>query len=263
MLIPDDLLPKGYTEESWWPMLIRFSVIYNKLIDQKELFQLLQKKGINLEEQGHAKMTLVMWATADAFTNEIDYLLNKVSLNVNAKDDYRQTALFISVYRPPRVRFTQEDQERLCKVLLDHRALVNCVTKEGLSPIHLCSSASILKLLLSKGADLKTLTQTEEYQATLAEIAAERGYVAVLRRLYEINPTLVDDTNSNGRVPLLCKSIAEKEFDAFKFLLGVSNLDITTKDRYNVLDNAINTEQDIFIIRIIVEEFRKKHKSLD
>jgi ankyrin repeat protein len=57
--------------------------------------------------------------------------------------------------------------------------------------------------------------------------------------------------------------MAEKEFDAFKFLLGVSNLDITTEDGYDVLDNAIDTEQDISIIRMIVEEFRKRHKSLD
>jgi hypothetical protein len=122
---------------------------------------------------------------------------------------------------------------------------------------------SILKLLLSKGADPKTLTQTKEYQATLAEIAAERGCVAVLRRLYKIDLTLVNGTNSDGRVPPLYKSIAKKEFNAFKFLLGVSNLNITTKDEYNMLDNAIDTEQNISIIRIIVKEFRKRHKSLD
>ncbi len=139
---------------------------------------LLRHNGANPDVQGHNKRTPLH--SAARYKNlEVVQKLIEYDADIHAEEWLRWTPLHWALNN-------HKDKDGfIVRLLLEHGANVNALTKGGLTPLHLASQSGVpevVRLLLEHGADIEA---KQARGKTVLQDAAERGHDEVAKLLRE------------------------------------------------------------------------------
>lgn len=204
-----------------------------------------------------------MLAAVRGKTNTVALLLQQ-GVDVNVADKEGLTALSKAV---------STDRDRIVTLLVDHGAVVNQVSIEGYSPLHIAATnnvlngpircPTILRTLLDAGADLSL--QTNNGKTALHFAAAKHRKSIVENLLTHMVSTgrtdLIDVKDNDGATPLLWSVKTADNAIAELLVNAGASIYVKDNDGLSAMDTVIATKNAALAV-LLVERSKNSWKGI-
>ncbi|XP_071095477.1 putative ankyrin repeat protein RF_0381 [Haliotis cracherodii] len=210
----------------------------------KEVFDLLISEGADLTYVSEDDENILHLACYGGNVDIVKYVLKQNMLDLNSKDDDDWTPAMMAISGGHRdilyllvregANLTQRNYEhrnvlhvactskqiKITKYLITNTTVdINSESNDGTTPVMLAALqglGEVFDLLVSKGADLRSVTA---HQENILHLACQGSNVEIVK--YILSQNIVDDINSrtdNGKTPLMIAAVNQNK-EAFDLLV--------------------------------------------
>ena len=215
----------------------------------EEIQKLLNKKSIDINAQDKDGYTAIAWAVKNNNLAIVNLLLN-YNANVNIQNIDGYTALMWA----SRALIKQE----IFNLLLNHAAKINIINTDGATALIMASKSGNqekVKLLIDHGANVNIKENTRGYTSLM--FASERNHIEVVKLLLNHPKIDVNITDNNGDTAFILA--AERNFKEIVKLLLDHNVNTIIKNNYQQTALSLALERKHLEIVKLIEVYQNEY----